>query len=40
MLHCYAKCIREQLPNARIINDRYHLMLRVGEAVDEVRRAL
>ena len=40
ILHCYAKGVREQLPNARIVYDRYHLMLMAGEAVDEVRRAL
>jgi transposase len=40
MLHCYAKGVREQLPNAQIVYDRYHLMVMAGEAVDEVRRQL
>ena len=40
MLHCYAKGVREQFPNAQIVYDRYHLMVMAGEAVDEVRRSL
>lgn len=40
MLHCYAKGVREQLPKAQIVYDRYHLMVMAGEAVDEVRRSL
>lgn len=40
MLHCYAKGVRENFPNAKIIYDRYHLMVMAGEAVDEVRKQL
>ena len=40
MLHCYAKGVREQFPQAQIVYDRYHLMVMAGEAVDEVRRSL
>jgi transposase len=39
-LHCYAKGVREQFPQAQIVYDRYHLMVMAGEAVDEVRRSL
>lgn len=40
MLHCYAKGVRENFPNAQIVYDRYHVMVMAGEAVDEVRREL
>jgi transposase len=40
MLHCYAKGVRENFPNAQIVYDRYHVMVMAGEAVDEVRRKL
>jgi len=40
MLHCYAKGVRENFPNAQIVYDRYHVMVMAGEAVDEVRRQL
>jgi transposase len=40
MLHCYNKGVREQFPQAKIVYDRYHLMVMAGEAVDEVRRSL
>ena len=40
MLHCYAKGVRENFPNAKIVYDRYHVMLMAGEAVDEVRRKM
>jgi hypothetical protein len=28
MLHCYNKGVREQFPQARIVYDRYHLMVK------------
>ena len=40
MLHCYAKGVRENFPNAQIVYDRYHVMVMAGEAVDEVRRKM
>jgi transposase len=40
MLHCYAKGVRENFPNATIVYDRYHVMVMAGEAVDEVRKQL
>lgn len=38
MSAAYAKGAREELPNARIVNDPFHVTALVGEAVDEVRR--
>ena len=40
MLHCYARGVRDHLPAAQVVYDRYHLMVMAGEAVDEVRRKL
>jgi transposase len=40
MLHCYAKGVRENFPNATIVYDRYHVMVMAGEAVDDVRKQL
>jgi transposase len=40
MLHCYAKGVRENFPNATVVFDRYHLMVMAGEAVDDVRKQL
>jgi transposase len=40
MLHCYAKAVRENFPNATVVFDRYHLMVMAGEAVDNVRKQL
>jgi transposase len=40
MLHCYTKGVRENLPQARVVFDRYHLMVMAGEAVELVRRKL
>ena len=40
MLHCYAKGVRECFVNARIVYDRYHVMVMAGESVDEVRRQM
>ena len=40
MLHCYTKGVRENFPRARMVFDRYHLMVMAGEAVDEVRRRM
>ena len=30
MLHCYAKGVRENFPNAQIVYDRYHVMVMAG----------
>ena len=40
MLHCYAKGVRENFPQAQVVFDRYHVMVMAGEAVDEVRRQM
>ncbi len=40
MLHCYTKGVRENFPNAQVVFDRYHLMVRAGEAVDEIQRKM
>jgi transposase len=40
MLHCYAKGVRENFPNAQVVYDRYHVMVMAGEAVELVRRKL
>ncbi len=40
MLHCYTKGVRINFPNARVVFDRYHLMVMAGEAVDAVRRRM
>jgi transposase len=40
MLHCYKRGVRECFPNAKVIYDRYHVMVMAGEAVELVRRRL
>jgi transposase len=35
----YQSVISEWLPNADIVNDRFHLMMNVNQAVDWVRRS-
>ncbi|MCP5020128.1 MAG: ISL3 family transposase, partial [Ketobacter sp.] len=35
----YMKAIREELPDADIVHDRFHIAKHLGEAVDKVRRA-
>jgi len=40
MLHCYARGVADYLPQAKIVYDRYHVMVMAGEAVEEVRRSL
>jgi transposase len=40
MLHCYAKGVRDNFPQAQVVFDRYHLMVIAGTAVDEVRRQM
>lgn len=34
----YAKAVREELPNARIVADRFHIAKRFSKAIDQVRR--
>lgn len=34
----YAKAVREELPNARIVADRFRIAKRFSEAIDQVRR--
>ena len=36
----YQKGIREHLPNAQIVFDRFHVMQLAGKALDEVRKQL
>lgn len=40
MSPAYRKGVREQLPQARIVFDRFHLMQMAGQALDKVRKAL
>jgi transposase len=39
MSKAYQKGVKENLPNARIVFDKYHVVAQVNGAVDEVRRA-
>ena len=34
----YKKAVRERLPGAEIVFDRFHLMMNLGKAIDQVRR--
>ena len=38
MWHPYLKVIAEQLPSALNVLDRFHVVKKLGEAVDQVRR--
>ncbi len=40
MLHCFKRGARENFPWAKVVFDRYHVMVMAGEAVDKVRRQL
>ena len=40
MSPAYRKGVREYLPKARIVFDRFHLMMMAGKALDEVRKQL
>lgn len=40
MLHCFKRGARENFPWAKVIFDRYHVMVMAGEAVEKVRRDL
>jgi transposase len=40
MLHCYKRGVLDHLPKARIIYDRYHVMVMAGEALELVRKDL
>jgi transposase len=39
MWAAYAKAVREKLPNAQILFDRFHVVQHLNQAVDEVRRS-
>ena len=39
MWAAYAKAVREKLPNAQILFDRFHVVQHLNRAVDEVRRS-
>ncbi len=39
MLHAYAKAVAQELPNAELVHDKFHVAKYLGEAVDQVRRA-
>jgi len=40
MLHCFKRGARENFPWAKVVFDRYHVMVMAGEAVDKVRKQL
>ena len=40
MLHCFKRGARENFPWAKVVFDRFHLMVMAGEAVELVRRQL
>lgn len=39
MLPAYAKAVAQELPNAELVHDKFHVAKYLGEAVDQVRRA-
>ncbi len=39
MLPAYANAVAHQLPNAKLVHDKFHVAKHLGEAVDQVRRA-
>ena len=39
MLPAYANAVAQQLPNAELVHDKFHVAKHLGEAVDQVRRA-
>jgi transposase len=40
MLHCYKRGVRENFPWAKVVYDRFHVMVMAGEAVEKVRKTL
>lgn len=40
MLHCFKRGARENFPWAKVVFDRFHIMVMAGEAVDKVRKHL
>lgn len=40
MLHCFKRGARENFPWAKVVFDRFHVMVMAGEAVDQVRKGL
>jgi len=40
MLHCFKRGARENFPWAKVVFDRFHVMVMAGEAVDQVRKRL
>lgn len=40
MLHCFKRGARENFPWARVVFDRFHVMMMAGEAVEKVRKHL